>query len=230
MVVGLFMTHVKNARVFYRPLRGYSLDKQRAAVTKRFGTQIQMAEYIAIRDRNDERDQWLKDLRVDEVAVVPRLDVLSHRRANGRLRPMVDFATTLAALNDRKRCAFVVDAESGLTSSDGKKWLALVEWAANRVTSGRELSPRIAAKMAKTRWERAEPGVVELWHSPHMVDDLKRWGAVWRDPIYKNDREALAAMSDEVQQQVSSPFTARKIFGQRRPGQKAGGRPKKPRS
>lgn len=171
------------------------------------------------------RDAWLRALRDDEVACVARLDVLAKPRAAG-VRPSADFTTTLAAIT--ARCAFIVDASAEVTSRDGKRWLDVVEWAANHIAKGRRtLTRKQAQKMARAR-KKSPPGVVEHWHSPGMAKQLARWGAIWRDVTkYPNQDAAFAAMDQAVQDEINSPWTARKVFGPRRPGDKtAGGRPK----
>lgn len=85
-----------------------------------------------------------------------------------------------------------------------------------------------ARAMARSRWAKAEPGVVDLWRSPAMDAERKRWGSHWRDPVYPNAQAAFDAFPEELQQQFGSVTTARRIFKHRRPGDpSAGGRPPK---
>jgi len=226
------MAHFSILRVFYRGLRGYSLDKQKEAVKKciqaRGLGEFDVKIYTQVKEDDGERECWVKDLGEEEIAMVARLTVIPHKKAKGKRRPLVDFTVTLAQLTAKNHCAFLIEAESNITSVDGKPWEQLVEWSAERVASGRELSPREGARIARVRWDRAEPGIVDKWASPLMAKELKLWTIHWRSREFKNAREAFAGMPDDVRGPIGSLRTAQKIFGKRCPNDpKAGGRPPK---
>lgn len=199
------MTHVKNIRAYLRPLRDYPLDAQRKAV-EAAGAKVIYAEGEVA----DARAAWLRALRPDEVAMLPRLDVLAVLRTPSGPRPSVDFASTLAAVQDK--CLYIHEAESGTTSKDGKRWHELVAWAAGRVAGGRALPAKKARAMAKKRWANAAPGTVARWLSPHMAKDRHRWGQHWRDPKYGSEQKAFDALPDDIKRELGSKATARRIF------------------
>lgn len=215
---------MKNCTVYYRALRGLSVEQQRqmcAVAAKRLGVRI-AAEYTH-REFGDDRDEWIRRTRCTEIAMVARLEVIAQSRDEVK-RPTVDFA---AALQDViQSCERLVEAASGTTSRDGKKWRDLVVSAGNIVAAGRLMTKHRARKMAAKRWANAKPGTVRLWHTPAMADELKRWSQHWRDPQYGNDVEAFEALPPKLRDEIGSPTSARRIFGKRRPGNKsAGGRP-----
>lgn len=203
------MTHVKNIRAYLRPLRDYPLDAQRKAVVDA-GAKI---VYVEGEDANA-RAAWLKALRPNEVAMLPRLDVLAVLRAPGQPRPAVDLAATLAVLQDK--CLYIHEAESGTTSKDGKRWHELVAWAANRVAGGRALPKKAARAMAKKRWANAEPGTVARWLSPHMAEQRHRWGQHWRDPKFGSEQKAFDALPEDIKRELGSKSTARRIFNSKK--------------
>lgn len=218
------MMQVENFTVFYRPLRGHSVDHQRKLVAKmlpRLGGRI-VAEYVA-GETGDDRDEWIKRTRPNEGAIVAGLFVIPEPMAPGK-RPSADYAAAIMSLV--QRVALVVDAESGLTSRDGEKWREMVERHALKTAAGRQLSPARAKRMAQRKWDRAEPGVYERWQSPQMAKELERWQQHWRDPKFHSADAAFAALPKEIQEEIGSITTARRIFGRRRPGDPtAGGRP-----
>lgn len=174
------------------------------------------------------REQWLRQLRSDEAAIVARLDCIAGQRSDGIARPSVDFTMTLHRL--LSSCAYVVDAEIGVTSNDGPAWTARLEWAANRVLSRRRMKDGEAKAMAKKRWAKVKPkdrGAVTRWLSRAMRDERERWAQHWRDPQYQSAQAAYEAMPAEVRAEIGSLVNARRVFGPRRPGDKrAGGRPR----
>ena len=211
------MAHVQNIRIFLRPSRSYPEDKQREAcadaIAKIGGPSV---EYVA---GQHDRSAWLKALRKDEVAMVASLDLIAEPRAKIKARPLVDFSATLASAI--ARCLYMVEADSGVTSKEPARWLAVVEAAGNRIAAGRPLGRARARKLALKRWEKnAERGTVDRWLRPHMAKERAQWGAIWRDPKHANVREALDALPDEI----NSVATAYRIFGPRQPGK---GRPRK---
>lgn len=214
------MKHVENARAYLRAIEGLTLDRQRALCS---------AVATAIFYEGDERDGWLRALRRDEVALVARLEVIAAPKAIGGKRPLVDFTATLSVLLHKARV--VVDAETGITSNDGRKWSDLVEWTAQRIATGSRRLPRTRAKsMAAKRWGAAEPGMRSRWRSPAMRTEFERWGQHWRDPKYNSAEAAFAALPEDMQREFRNVTMMRRIFEHRRPGDpSAGGRKPKRR-
>lgn len=178
-----------------------------------------------------DREQWLRQLRADEAAIVARLDCIAGQRSDGIARPSVDFTMTLHRLLGA--CAYVIDAEAGVTSQDGSAWTARLEWAANQVLSRRRMKNGEAKAMAKKRWAKVKPkdrGAVTRWISRAKRDERDRWAQHWRDPQYPSALAAYEAMPPEVRAEIGSLANARRVFGPRRPGDKrAGGRPRNKR-
>lgn len=215
--------HKKNCTVFYRPLRHLPVERQREMCEPIFKRlDAHPVEYIA-GEHGDDRDEWIKRTRRNEVAVVAKIEIIAEPRTKGR-RPSVDFAVAVQELV--QQCQYVIEAASGITSKDGAKWKNLLLHAGNLVVAGRVLTPQRAKKMAGKRWAVAEPGVVKRWQSPSMAREHARWSQHWRDPKFKNDEDAFQNFPAELREEFGSPTTARRIFKNRRPGDKSvGGRP-----
>lgn len=215
--------HKKNCTVFYRPVRHLSVDQQRemfAPIFKRLD--VEPVEYL-YGEHGDDRDEWIARTRKNEVAVVAKIELIAEPRTRVA-RPSVDFAVAVQELV--QQCHYVIEAASGVTSKDGAKWKKLLHHAGNLVVAGRALTPGRAKKMAAKRWEKAEPGVVKRWTSPGMKREHARWSQHWRDPAFRNDEDAFQNFPPELRDEFGSPTTARRVFGPRRPGDKAaGGRP-----
>lgn len=206
------MTHVKNVRAYLRPLKGLPVERQRAMCeTACPGASI--TYYDA-----HEREAWLRALRRDELALVARLDVLPEPKRPGvKTRPMADFS---GALTEAQRKAHaVMDAEARLSSAD-KGWRELVEYHGHRIARGHRELPKLRAKrMARNRWDAAEPGVVERWHSLAMRTEFQRWAQHWRDPQH-TAATAFAALPEHLQKEFGSLTTVRRIFGTRTTGKR----------
>lgn len=211
---------------FVRGLRDFSADHQRKLIAKAvaaLGGKV-VAEYDAA-TQPGERDEWIKRTRPAEGAIVAGLYVIPEPPVP-KVRPSADFVMALQWL--ATSCAIIVDAETMTTSRDGQAWLDLIKSAAGKTAKGRQLTPRRGREMAKKRWAKAEPGAVERWKSPAMQHAVKRYSAIWRDPVNKNDAAAFLAMPADVQRDLGSPTTARRVFGRRKPDNPAaGGRGKK---
>jgi hypothetical protein len=199
------MKHTKNMRAYIRPLRDYAADAQRRAVESVGTAAVYVEGEIA-----DARAAWLKALRPNEVAVLPSLEVLAIIRSPHGPRPSADFSAALSAVQGR--CAYIVDARTGITSQDGQRWLDLVAWAAHRIAAGRALPTKKARAMARKRWKDAEPGTVARWLSPHMDAARHRWAQHWRDPKHGSEQKAFDALPDEIKRELGSKSTARRIF------------------
>lgn len=218
------MAHVDKFTIFLRGLRGHPVERQRELIEreiKRRGATV-MAEYIA-GEAGDDRDEWIKRTRSNEGAMVAGLYVIPEMAAKGK-RPSADLTAALVDLI--QRCALVVDAETGISSKDGKRWRELVERSAVKTASGRALSRKRAQKMARKKWEVTGPGAVARWAAPNMRKELARWQQHWRDPIYSSAEAAFAALPDDIRDEFGSITTARRVFGRRKPNDPtAGGRP-----
>lgn len=206
-----------NSRAYVRPARGLDAERMAEAcqaVALRLG--VPCTVYV---EGEQSREMWLRALRKDEAAIVARLFLLAGPRKPGR-RPSVDFTTTLADV--LQRAAYIVDAQTGITSKDGKRWRELVEAAISRVVQGRALRPAKAREMQRKSRERAPIGVVRHWTSPAMREERERWAAHWRDPVYTSAVAAFEAMPAEMQAEFGSVITARRVFGPRHPGKALG--------
>lgn len=219
-------TNPTRLTVFMRHMRGHGIEHQRQICereARRRGAVI-VAEYIAGDHDGHERDEWIIRTRPAEGAMVAGLYVIPEPAVKGT-RPSADFASALQRLV--RRVALIVDAETGTTSDDGGKWDKLVISSAHKVSAGRQLSRNRAKAMNAKARAKAGPGIVEKWAAPNMKRELARWSQHWRDVGFKSAAEAFASFPAEIQAEIGSIVTARRIFGRRRPGDpSAGGRPK----
>jgi len=158
-----------------------------------------------------EFDMYVRNLRADEIAVVARLIALAEKKPKGR--PGIAFVMRLLKLLDSK-CIYILDAETGIKSTDGQAWYDHVESVFKKITNGRELTTENARKLAKKSHESREPGLVDEWSSPAMSGERDRMGQHWRDPKFKNAQEAIAASPDE-ELKTASVSTWTRIFGRR---------------
>ena len=219
---------MQNCTTFYRPLKGLSIAQQRRLcedAAERLGLTIATA--LDTETIEDAREEWIKHLgrRRKEVGMVAKLEVIAETRDTVK-RPTADFADAILAAV--QTADFVVEAASGITSRDGRAWRELVKHAGATVASGRLLAKRVAADRATKRWAKALPGTVERWRDKRMAAERERWSQHWRDPAYSSARAAFNAFPDALQQEFGSVSTARRIFDERKPGDKsAGGRPRK---
>lgn len=157
-----------------------------------------------------EFDLYVKNLRSDEVAVVARLIAIAERKPKERAG--VAFVQRLLRLLDN--CAYILDAESGIKSTDGQQWYDLVKTTHNKITNGRELKSEDARRLAKKSHESREPGLVDHWTSPAMDKERRQMAQHWRDPAFKNAQAAIAASPDK-ELQAASVSTWTRIFGNR---------------
>lgn len=216
----------KNIVTFYRGLAGLPVEKQREAchaTARSLGCKI-VAEYTA-GELGDDAREWRKGLRSTDIAMVAVLQVIPEKRRPG-YRPSTALAEALADLCVRQ--ITIILAMRDLSSEDEKRWAAEVASAHNAVSSGRQLSPRQARKMARKSVEKRAPGASNRWLADAMTPAREAMARIWRDPVHESAAAALAAMPDDVQSDIGSVETAYRIFGRRRPGDKsAGGRPRK---
>lgn len=216
----------KTYSAFIRELRGHSAQHQRKLITayvaQRGGAIV--SEYVAGKSGGD-RDEWIRRIRSDEVAIVAGLFVIPEP-AGKRLRPTADMTKALFAL--ARRSGLIVCAQSGVTSADGEAWENLIGRDAVKVASGRQLSTKRAKVMAAKANAGRGPDVVAEWRQPSMRAEFARWSQHWRDPQFPSGVLALAAIPDDVRGNIGSVSTAYRIFGRRKPGDaSAGGRPPK---
>ena len=194
---------------------GLSSEKQRAMAAGS-GAVI---EYDAA---TNGRDSWIRSLRPGNTGWIARLHMLADpQRPNGP-RPSRDFAVAVAALMLRiGRGARVVEGETGVTSDDETAFSAAIGRAADRVAGGRRLSPVRARKMGEAaRIAAIERSPVHRWKSKAMAREHRRFGAMWRDPIYTEATAAEAineTLIEEGKPALGSSATMRRIWGPRVP-------------
>lgn len=157
-----------------------------------------------------EFDLYVRNLRAHEVAIVARLIAIAEKKPKDR--PGVAFVERLLKLLDN--CLYVLDAETGIKSTDGQPWYDHVKSVHNKITNGRELKSDDARKLAKKSHEAKEPGLVDHWTAPAMSKEHSRMAQHWRDPAFKNAQEAIAASPDK-ELQTASVSTWARIFGRR---------------
>lgn len=206
----------KHIVAFYRPFVGLPVDRQREAcraAAKALKSPI-AAEYTAA-EHGDDRSDWVKSLKSTDVAVVANLLVIPEPRRPGN-RPSSDLAAALFEITGKG--TLLVSALDQVSSADGAKWVALVRQAQDSIAMGkRKLSRKKAQAMARKSRENRQPGAVARWLSSAMAKVRAEHGRTWRDPVHENDAAALAAMPDDVQSDIGSLSSARRIFGRRNP-------------
>lgn len=161
-----------------------------------------------------EFDQFARDLRKgDEAAIVMRLSGLGEKIK--KQRPGLTYFTRLLALVGTSYC--VLDAETGISSFDGKKWEKLVIDSYNVVTNSRVLNSPRAKKMAAkshSKTSKRPKGLEKHWKSEAMTAEREAMAKHWRDPIYKSAEAAIAACPDEELRGASKSMWIR-IFDNR---------------
>lgn len=158
-----------------------------------------------------EFDLYVRNLRSDEVALLARLIALAERKPKGR-RPGIAFFLRVMQLRDN--CAYIHDVEADIKSTDGQAWYDHVESTANKIMRGRALPKERARELARKSHADRAPGLVDEWLSKAKAKDRKRLASHWRDPVYKNAQEAIAASPDE-ELKSASVSTWTRIFGRR---------------
>jgi len=228
----------KHALCFVRPVAGCGQEVQKrmiAKALKKLDIPHGMYESPIDGDRDNERGAMIKNMRGNEVVVLPRLNVLGRKRVEVKSSVSLDFMLCVGDILRKCDYILVLDsnmpnnepyADNSITSKD-REWNDVMERAVNQITYGRKLSKSDASKMATKRWAGEFRGVVEEWtKNPERAKELETMARVWRDPAFKSAKEAYEAMPEEVREQIKSLETARKIFGRRKPELKRG-RPKK---
>lgn len=195
---------IKYTRIFIGDVARWPMDRQ--LETCRQYDPEQKAIY-----KPKEFDQYVKDLRADEVALVARLVAIAEKKP--KKRPGVSFVLRLLRLLDT--CAYIQDAQTGIKSTDGQKWLDLVEQTYGTITRGRELKPAQASELAKLSHEAREPGLVEDWLSKKGTKEYFDCAAIWGNMDIKPAAKAIAMLPDKELKTVS-PSTMRWIFGSRK--------------
>jgi hypothetical protein len=194
---------------------GYPADKQLKMASK-MGVVIEYDTAVA------SRDNWIRSLRPGQIGWVARLAMLADPMTKGGPRPSRDFAVTIAAVMRRVGLgARVIEGETGITSDDEKAFAEAIGRAADKVAAGRRLTARQARKMGEAaRLAAIEKSPVRRWKSKEMAREFKRFGAMWRDPIYNETTatEAInATLIEEGKPALGSHATMRRIWGPRVP-------------
>lgn len=166
--------------------------------------------------RPGEFSDFVNDLRLTEVAVLPDLLALNERPTERGLKPGVAFWLRLTEL--REKCMYIVDVEAALTSRDGKRWLDHVEATHRKVTKSRKLDSEKASEMARQRI-KADPGIVAKYRSRAFAADTRRVRVIWTSREYVNVPAALVAIGQEVPELAGvSESTIERITGVGRSG------------
>lgn len=168
------------------------------------------------------RDNWIRSLRPGQVGWIARLALLAEPMRPSGPRPSRDFAVAIAAVMRRVGLgARVIEGETGVTSDDEKAFAEAIGRAADRVAAGRRLTPARARKMgAKAVAIAIEKSPVRRWQSKEMAREFKRFGAMWRDPIYTETTATEAineTLVEEGKPALGSSATMRRIWGPRVP-------------
>ena len=159
----------------------------------------------------NEFDLYVRNLRNNEVALLARLVAIAEKKP--KKRPGVAFVLRLVALLDN--AAYIHDAETGIKSTDGQKWLDLVEATYNSITQGREISSDRHKELVKKAIEAREPGLIADWKARKGSPEYDAVANVWGNLNIKPAEYAISQLPDKELQGVH-PSTMRHIFGSRR--------------
>lgn len=147
-----------------------------------------------------DRETWLRSLRRDEAAVLPRLDIIVSPRGQREGRPSHEFTRILDQV--RARAALVVDVFHDARSDEPKSWDNALSAALNRVASGRNpLPPREARKMqAASVASRNRKSVLTKWRGlkERNAPEYRNARAVWKSREFPNAAAAHDALPEEL--------------------------------
>lgn len=124
-----------------------------------------------------ERELWIKQLRKDEVGIISNLAVLRlTTKQLGGIDPKSDFAGMFATIE----AAFLMEADTGLTSKDKVAWREAVTLVANNPPPGTNgISSERASEIATEGWKTRNRGVVATWKSEARETERKHLIRHW---------------------------------------------------
>ena len=158
-----------------------------------------------------EFDEYVKNTRKDEIALISQLVALAEKKP--KKRPGVSFVLRLLALLDK--CAYIHDADTGVRSIDGQAWLDHVESTFNSITQGRKLPTEEAKRIGKIGLDAREAGLVADWKGRKGEPEYMAVAHVWGNLSIKPAAYAISQLPDKELQSVH-PSTMKRIFGTRR--------------
>ena len=159
---------------------------------------------------HDDIASFIKDLRPDECALIPRLEGLAEIKGRG---VGVRFLMNVMKIQDT--CLFILDVDTGIRSDVGDEWYTLVETVASKIMRGRPLNKKQAKVMAAIR--HSEPGLVEQWKTKRKkrAADYMQAADKWGNLGIKPAENAISQFEDE-ELRSASKATIHRIFGTRK--------------
>lgn len=199
----------KNTRVYLGKIARYPREKQKAKC-------IEICDELEL-PKIDKRSYYehnevisfIHDLRKDEIAIVARLDGLAEIKGVG-----VGLRFLMNVYKIDKTSLFILDAQTGLKSTDGDKWYQLVEATAMKIMRGRPLGSEQAKVMAAIKHEEREPDLVEAWKGKKGDSDYMAVANIWGNLAMKPAEAAIKKFPDEELSKASKS-TIQRIFGTR---------------
>jgi len=168
------------------------------------------------------RMRWITSLQAGDIAWVPDVRVLVQPKQDlDGVAPGADFVWVIAEICRRR--SVILDHRHKIKSTD-VDWPNHALWAMQGIAAihRSQAGHRRAVKALEDARDQA---ITTIWQNKPQ-DELRRVGAIWRDPEC-NEMQAIARLPDDLKNR--SPATIRRIFGPRKAGNpKAGGRPRKP--
>ena len=156
---------------------------------------------------HNEIDQFVKDMRGNELALIPRLEGLADIKGSG---VGIRFLLNVMKVSDASR--LVIDLDTGIRSDAGDDWYQLVEVVASKIMRGRPLGKEQAKLMAKIRF--SEPGLEESWKRKKGTPEYKAVASIWGNLSIKPAEKAIGMFPDEELAKTSKSSIQR-IFGTR---------------
>lgn len=194
------MTQLTNARAWLRDIPGWSEDEQETDV--REWCKARGLKVSIYRASEAARDVYVRAIRANEAAVLPRLDIIVSPPGKRQGRPSHEFARLLDQI--RAGSAVVVDIWHDARSDDGKSWDIALSAALRRVSGGRKSLDVGTAKSLQVRSVKARNSKSPLakWRGLKERDhrDYRAARAIWKSREFPNALAARQALPEELRE------------------------------
>lgn len=167
-------------------------------------------------DGLEARRRWIDRLGPETEAWVPDLRVLITKpKDRAGVKPSADLTAVFTSILATR--SILAEGVTGLRSTDGAPWRHRMAWVYDRVWSAHRSQRRVNEQTANMRAKKPI-GVVALWRSAAMKAKREALARIWRDPHYRTEHEARAALPEPFCDM--SIMTARRVFGDRLPAKR----------
>ncbi len=199
----------KNTRVYLGKVARITRDKQKLKCIE-IAEQLELPKiYKSSYYEHNEVPAFINDLRLDEVAIVGKLESLAEIKGVG-----VGLRFLMNVMKIQDTSLLLVDAHTGLKSSDGDKWYEFIEATARSIMRGRPLGEKQARVMAEIRYEKL-PGLEKAWKEKKGGAEYLAAAMIWGNLDIKPAEKAISMFADD-ELKAAAPITIRRIFGSRR--------------